>query len=108
MLGQWEAFRRYLDDETESPVSGAVGYAAMRVILGPDAATTTGTAQGRSSHVIPPRTPFSNSTWPLRRSAFKSTTNLSNCVALAAAMPTVRSELKPVPPPASTREVERS
>jgi predicted dehydrogenase len=42
MLGQWEAFRRYLDDETDSPVSGAVGYAAMRVIFAAEQSSRSG------------------------------------------------------------------
>ena len=77
--------------------------AAKRVIFGPDAATTTGAGQKRSSHGMPPRTPFWNATLSLRSSAFKSTTNLSSSVALAAGMPIVRNELKPVPTPARTR-----
>jgi predicted dehydrogenase len=42
MIGQWEAFRRYLDDETDSPVSGAVGYAAMRVVFAAEESSRSG------------------------------------------------------------------
>jgi predicted dehydrogenase len=42
MLGQWEAFRRYLDDETDSPVSGAVGYAVMRVVFAAEESSRCG------------------------------------------------------------------
>ena len=42
MIGQWEAFRRYLDDETESPVSGAAGRDAMRVVFAAEESSRMG------------------------------------------------------------------
>ncbi len=42
MIGQWEAFRRYLDDEVECPVSGAVAREVMRIVFAAEESSRTG------------------------------------------------------------------
>lgn len=42
MEGQWRAFRRYLDGEIESPVSGAFAREVMRVVFAAEESSRTG------------------------------------------------------------------